>query len=273
VIREVGTSLGRVAVDVVGEGPPVLLLHANPGCHRDYDAVVPALAQRYTTYGVDWPGYGESGPPTGTPSAMAYARILPEITDALGLERTALIGNSVGGYAAARFAIAHPARVTALVLVNSGGFTALNPAHRGFIKLMGRPLSMRLMAGRLPRLYLRRRTPEVREMIARDAVRRRDRNANAVAAALWRSFAAPEHDLRTSAAAIIAPTLLLWGNRDPMVGLDARMVRRAMPNATWRWMPTGHAPFAEAPARFLGAVMPFLDNALTTPPVTVRTDH
>jgi pimeloyl-ACP methyl ester carboxylesterase len=198
---------------------------------------------------------------------MAYARVLPEIADGLGLGRIALVGNSVGGYAAARLAIAQPDRVTALVLVNSGGFTALNPATRGFIMLMSRPLSMRLMAGRLSRLYLRRRTPEVREILARDVQRRRDRDANAVAAALWRSFAAPEHDLRETAGAITAPTLLVWGNRDPMVGLDARMVRRAMPNATMRWMPTGHAPFAEAPARFLGAVMPFLDAAVGAEPV------
>ncbi|MFF5260452.1 alpha/beta fold hydrolase [Actinomadura viridis] len=260
-IREVGTSLGTVAVAVTGEGPPLLLLHANPGCHRDYDAVVPALAQRYTVHAVDWPGYGASARPPEPPSAMAYARVLPEIVDGLGQDRVAVIGNSVGGYAAARLAIGHPDRVVALVLVNSGGFSTLNPATRGFIRVMGTEPAMRLMAGRLPRLYLRRRTPEVREMIARDAARRRDRGAHRVAAALWRSFATPEHDLRPRAAAITAPTLLVWGTRDPMVGLDAGGVRRAIPGAAWRSMPTGHAPFAEAPGRFLGAVLPFLDEA------------
>ncbi|XVQ09284.1 alpha/beta fold hydrolase [Spirillospora sp. CA-255316] len=261
-IRRVRTALGTVAVTVAGEGPPLVLLHANPGDHRDYDAVVPALSQRYTTYGVDWPGYGGSAGTAAAPSAMAYAEILPEIVDALGLDRVALIGNSVGGYAAASFAIAHPDRVTALVLVNSGGFSALNPATRGFIRLMGRPSSMRLLAGRLPRFYLRRRTPAVRQIIARDAARRGDPRANAVAAALWRSFAAPEHDLRSRASAITAPTLLVWGSRDPMVGLDAPGVRKAIPGARWRTLPTGHAPFAEAPERFLGAVMPFLDEAV-----------
>ncbi|MFI0357965.1 alpha/beta fold hydrolase [Actinomadura sp. 9N407] len=260
-IKEVATSLGRIAVAVEGEGPPVLLLHANPGCHRDYDAVIPALAQRYATYAVDWPGYGGSARPGESLSAMAYARVLPEIVTGLGLDRAAVIGNSVGGYAAARLAIEHPDRVTALVLVNSGGFSALNPASRGFIRVMGTDTAMRLLAGRLPRFYLRRRTPAVREIIARDTARRRDPAANAVAAALWRSFAAPEHDLRSRAAAIIAPTLLVWGSRDPMVGMDASGVRRAMPKATWRALPTGHAPFAEAPERFLGAVLPFLDAA------------
>jgi pimeloyl-ACP methyl ester carboxylesterase len=265
VIRRVATSLGSIAVAVEGEGPPIVLLHSNPGCHRDYDAVIPALSQRYATYAVDWPGYGASARPAEPLSAMAFARVLPEIVTALGLGRAALIGNSVGGYAAARLAIEHPDRVTALVLVNSGGFSSLNPASRGFIRMMGTDAAMRLLAGRLPRFYLRRRTPAVREIIARDAARRRDPAANAVAAALWRSFAAPEHDLRSRAAAITAPTLLVWGSRDPMVGLDAPGVRRAIPAATWRSLPTGHAPFAEAPERFLGAVLPFLDAA------TVRT--
>ncbi|GAA2438645.1 alpha/beta hydrolase [Actinomadura vinacea] len=261
-IRRVETALGAVAVTVAGQGPPLLLLHANPGCHRDFDAVVPALSQRYTTYGVDWPGYGDSARPERTPSAMAFAEIVPEIVDALGPDPVALIGSSVGGYAAARFAIEHPDRVSALVLVGSGGFTTLNPATRGFIRLMGTTVSMRLLSGRLPRFYLRRRTPVVREMIARDVARRRDPGANEVAAALWRSFAAPEHDLRAGAETITAPTLLVWGALDPMVGMDAPGVRRAIPGATWRTMPTGHAPFAEAPARFLGAVLPFLDAAV-----------
>lgn len=47
-----------------GEGPPLLLLHANPGDHRDYDAVIPALAARFRVIALDWPGYGASMPPS-----------------------------------------------------------------------------------------------------------------------------------------------------------------------------------------------------------------
>ena len=79
----------------------------------------------------------------------------------------------------------------------------------------------RALVGRVPRLYLRRRTPVVREMLARDKARRGDRASVALEAAIWRSFTAGNHDLRTRAAAITAPTLLLWGTRDPILGRDS----------------------------------------------------
>ncbi|MDL4777491.1 MULTISPECIES: alpha/beta fold hydrolase [Thermomonosporaceae] len=284
---QIETSLGPVAVAVRGAGPALVLLHANPGDHRDYDAVLPALARRHTTYAVDWPGYGDSppatarlavrtgsvgataGPGSAAPpatgrevSAMGFAAIVPEILDGLGLRRAAVIGNSVGGYAAAGLALARPAAVTALVLVNSGGFSRLGgPLTRGVIRLMGTEPAVRAASGRMPRFYLRRRTGTVREMISRDAARRHDPRTIAVEAALWRSFASPDHDLRVRAGAITAPTLLVWGTRDPMVGMDVRRVRRALPQGIWCPLPTGHAPFAEAPARFLDAVLPFLQDA------------
>lgn len=259
----VDTALGPVAVTVRGAGTPVLLLHANPGDGRDYAAVVPALAQWHTTYTVDWPGYGGSPAPPepAATTAMAYAGILPGVLTGLGLRRTAVIGNSVGGYAAARLAITHPQTVSALVLVNSGGFTRHNPLTRAVTRLKGTETVTRALVGRLPRLYLREHTPVVQEMLARDRARRGDQVSVAVEAAIWRSFTNGEHDLRTRAADITAPTLLLWGTRDPLLGQDGRSARRSIPHATWHPLPTGHAPFAEDPQAFLAAALPFLGQA------------
>lgn len=83
----VATRTGHVAVEERGSGPPILLLHANPGDHRDYDAVVPALAARYRTLAVDGPGYGESSPPASprSASAMLMAEVLEDIVKGLHL--------------------------------------------------------------------------------------------------------------------------------------------------------------------------------------------
>ena len=260
----VPTQLGPVAVTIRGAGAPVILLHANPGDGRDYDAVVPALARRHTVYTIDWPGYGGSPAPPqpSTTTAMAYADILPDVLGGLALPRAALIGNSVGGYAAARLAITHPEAVSALVLVNSGGFTRLNPLTRMVTRLKGTEALTRVLVGRLPRLYLRKRTPVVHEMLARDEARRGDRVSVAVEAAIWRSFTAADHDLRIRAAHITAPTLLVWGTRDPILGRDGKSACRSIPHAIWHPLPTGHAPFAEDPPGFLAAVLPFLERAL-----------
>jgi pimeloyl-ACP methyl ester carboxylesterase len=256
----VSSALGPVSVAIHGTGPAVVLLHANPGTGHDFDAVLQTLAEQFTVYVVDWPGYGDSPMPAEPRSvtATAYAAILPEVLDGLGLERAAFVGNSVGGYAAARLAIEQPARVSGLVLANGAGFSPVNPATAGFSRLKGTELLTRALIGRFCKVYLRRRTPVVREMLARDAARRGDRASASVEAAVWRSFASRDSDLRKRAAAIKAPVLLVWGTRDPLLGWTGRAARRSMPQAIWRPLPTGHAPFAEDPEGFLAAAVPFL---------------
>jgi pimeloyl-ACP methyl ester carboxylesterase len=66
--------------------------------------------------------------------------------------------------------------------------------------------------------------------------------------------------LRTAAASIRQPTLVVWGRRDPIlpVGGDGRNAHRSLPRAEFVEVDAGHAPFAEAPEQFLAAVRPFL---------------
>ncbi|MEN9803039.1 MAG: hypothetical protein RLZ37_2164, partial [Actinomycetota bacterium] len=65
-------KFGDVAVHSTGSGPPVVLLHANGGSHRDFDGVIDSLAKHATVYAVDWPGHGDSGVTT-EPGACAFA--------------------------------------------------------------------------------------------------------------------------------------------------------------------------------------------------------
>ncbi len=262
------TSSGRVAWQAQGRGRPLLLLSANPGDHRDWDAVVPALARDHRVIAVDWPGHGASPAPQppGTASAMMYARVLAELAEALALEDAVVCGNSVGGYAAVRLALDVPRRVGALVLVDPGGFTRHNAVSRAFCAVKGREDVTRRVAGWFARGYLRKRTPWTEAMIARADAQRANPAQVAVDAAVWRSFADPEHDLRAQAGAIRQPTLLVWGKLDPVLPIltDGRAARAAMPSAEWVALDTGHAPYAEDPDAFLAAVEPFLARTRAT---------
>jgi pimeloyl-ACP methyl ester carboxylesterase len=258
----VRTRAGALAVHVSGEGPPVVLLHANPGDSRDFNAVIPALAARHRVHAVDWPGFGAS-PAPGEPrdlSAMAFADALEDVASALPAEPLIVVGNSVGGYVAVRLALTAPERVAALVLVNPGGFTPHNAATRMFCRIKGGERVTALTSGVLARAYLHTRTPVVREMLARAAAQRHVPHRVAIEAALWRSFPHPGHDLRAGAAAVTAPTLVVWGRRDPLLPLrkDGAAARRALPHARFVEMDTGHAAFAEDPEGFLAVVEPFL---------------
>lgn len=254
------TRLGPVAIHEAGAGPPLVLLHAIGHDHRDFDAILPALAAHHHVLAVDWPGHGGSPAPTspGTVAATDFADALEDLTAALDLGPAAFLGNSVGGFAAARLAARHPERVAALVLVDPGGFGELGWLERAFCHLQGTETVTRWAWNAFPAHYLVVRNPHTEAILARvrasetpDGVR--------VQAAVWRSFLAPGHDLRGEAAAIRAPTLIAWGEEDPVLSVaDGERAAALVPGASLVRFPTGHMPFAEAPDDFLAAVLPFL---------------
>src|ERR1700757_148042 len=90
-----------------GSGPALLLLSANPGESRDYDAVAGTLAQRFRLIRVDWPGYGASPAPQPPSSAGAslFLERFTQLMDELSLGPVHLLGNSVGGNVAVRYAL------------------------------------------------------------------------------------------------------------------------------------------------------------------------
>lgn len=243
-----------------GHGPPVVLLHASPGDARDFGAIIPALASPYRVIAVDWPGYGSSGlpPDPDAVDVLFFYQVLCEFLDALALPPALFIGNSLGGNAAARLAARRPASVRALVLVAPGGFTAHNAATRAFCALQASGLS--LPPSWFARLYLRGRTPTTSDMRERAATEHAEPRRVAMGRALWRSFGRPDNDLRVEARAITAPTLLVFGARDPVISArrDGAIASQSMPAASRVTLPCGHAPFAELPERFLEEVLPFL---------------
>jgi pimeloyl-ACP methyl ester carboxylesterase len=253
-----------VAVHVSGRGPGVVLLHANGGDHREFSEVIPALSRTCTVYAVDWPGHGQSDP-APDPTAIAFADLLPLILSELGGGPFALIGNSVGGFAALRTAIGRPDLVSRLVLVNPGGFTPRTPFALVTCKIMGSgpvaPIAMR----QLPRLYLRRSSGAVTAVKARAVEASQSPEAVRTFASMWRSFGDPKHDARRDVGWLTVPTLLIWGTRDPVLPwlIDGRRAAKAIPGATVVLLPCGHQAFLEMPPEFLDVVGPFLDAAAT----------
>lgn len=252
-------SSGVVHYRDEGSGPPLVLLHANPGDSRDYAAVMPALAQRHRVIALDWPGYGASAMPSApeTRDAMFFHGVLREFLQRLALPPCVIIGNSLGGNAAARLALSDPALVRALVLVAPGGFTPHNVVTRAFCRLQGSrwALPPRLWA----RLYLRRRSAVTDAMLERAGGEQSQPACLALNRAVWRSFARPEHDLRATAGEIRVAVLLMFGRDDPAIPAhkDGRVAARCLPQARVEVMPCGHAPFAELPEAFLARVQAF----------------
>jgi (E)-2-((N-methylformamido)methylene)succinate hydrolase len=108
------------AYDLTGpdDAPVVVLIHGLGLTRAVWQWMTPDLA-RYRTLTYDLIGHGETAPPPGQPSLADLARQLADLLDHLKIDKAALIGFSLGGMVARRFAQDDPARTTALVVLHS----------------------------------------------------------------------------------------------------------------------------------------------------------
>ena len=105
----------------VGDGPPVVIaVHGITSSSRAWLAVARALDGRAALLAVDLRGRGESRGLPGPYGLTTHVEDLLATLDAAGLERTVLVGHSLGAYVVARFAVEHPERVRTVVLVDGG---------------------------------------------------------------------------------------------------------------------------------------------------------
>jgi pimeloyl-ACP methyl ester carboxylesterase len=257
------TSTGPIAYDVSGFGETVVMLSSGAHDRHDWDELRTLLPARFRTIALDWPSHGESPPGEGALSAMRIAEITEQAVAQLAPEGALVIGNSVGGFAAARLAIRRPELVRGLVIVDGGGFAGRSPLVRAFCSLMAHPRFLRAVYPSFSTLYMRARTDADRR--ARDtgvATTRNDPGLGAVCE-LWRSFASPEHDLRRQASSISAPTLVVWGKRDPVIPLRVgRRIASLIPGAQLSVFDSGHVPHTTDPERFAAELGAFADRAL-----------
>jgi len=109
----------------VGSGYPVIMLHGGgPGASgwSNYNRNVDALAAQFRLLIVDMPGYGKSAKPDMSDDPFGHrANVFIEFSDALGLDKPHLIGNSLGGAVALRMALEAPAKMGKVVLMGPGG--------------------------------------------------------------------------------------------------------------------------------------------------------
>jgi pimeloyl-ACP methyl ester carboxylesterase len=258
------TSLGTVSYTDDGSGPPIVLLHAALHDRTDFAPVAEALANGRRVLALDWPGHGASPLPAAPLRAVEFGDLLIEFADRLELTNAVIVGNSVGGYAACRLALERSDRVAGVVLVNNGGFTPHSVFTRFFCAVMGRPAVVKAVFPAFVRAYMRAKNPTDKAVVDRVVARARTDAGARTAAALWKSFTDPGHDLRARAADITAPVLITWGAKDvtapPRWG---EAVQAAIPGSKFQALPTGHVVFSSEPAAWLDSVLPFIDAAVS----------
>jgi len=249
------------------DGPAVLLIHGFGSSLHTWEAWAFLLESRFRVVALDLPGFGLTGPdPTDDYSDERSVAVLVALLDRLGIGQAAVVGSSMGGRIAWRFAAAEPARVSKLVLMAPDGFASFGREYGRTPERL--PWLMRLLPYTAPKPLLERTmrnayavpgtlTDAVVEryyaMLLAPGVRRAilDR-------VLQTRLLQPEPILAT----IRAPVLLLWGERDSAVPVsNAADYERALPDARTIILPgIGHVPMEEAPEASAQALRAFLDG-------------
>jgi len=262
------TPHGSIAYDEQGSGETIVLLPSGAHDRHDFDALRARLGEGVRTVALDWPAHGESPAGERPGTAMQLADVAEAVVERLAPGGAIVLGNSVGGFSAARLAIRRPELVTGLVIVDGGGFAGRPPHVRAFCALMARPRFLRAIYPAFSRRYMRSRTPaDRRAQAAGVATTRSDPGLRAVSE-LWGSFSSPEHDLRAEAHRIVAPTLLIWGRHDPVIPLRVgRRIAGMIDGARLEVLDTGHVPHTGNPDAFAALLLAFTDSVRQRPAV------
>jgi pimeloyl-ACP methyl ester carboxylesterase len=252
---------------VLGEGPPLLLVHGFGATSFTWRRVWKPLSERFRVLAPDLAGMGCSAQPEDADYSLeGHLRRLDALLQHEGWRDVGVIGNSYGGTLALFLAARHPERVSRLVLVAPAAFVGRYPL---LIRILRSPILGPLLrwfpsqwAARiaLERAYAdsSRITPEAIAGYTRlfqDPAARRALRATAQAM--------PEPDperARKVLAGIAQPTLVLWGEKDAILSpAQAEPLLEALPHARLvRISDAGHALQEERPHAFLDAVVPFL---------------
>lgn len=112
---------GSVAYTVQGAGPVVVFAHGLGGNQRSWWQQVGPFGRRFRCVSFSHRGFDPSWDSSGAPRPTCFASDLRCLLDHLGVETASIVGQSMGGWTAMEFALAHPGRVDALVLCGTTG--------------------------------------------------------------------------------------------------------------------------------------------------------
>jgi pimeloyl-ACP methyl ester carboxylesterase len=276
----------RVAYVDEGRGEVLLLLHGMAGSSQTWRSLIKPLSRQFRVIAPDLPGHGESTKPRSDYSLGAFAALLRDLLDELGVSRATIVGHSLGGGVAMQLLYQHPDYAQRLILIGSGG---LGPDVGLTLRLLSAPGAELIMPIIAPRQVL----------AAGERVWSWLRKAGIEAPRgeeIWRSYStfsdAPTRqsflrtlrsvvDYRGQAVSALnrlntkteLPIMAIWGDRDAMIPVEhAYAAKQARPDIRLEVLAdVGHFPQVERPAEVVELIEDFIaaDIAAGAEPVGV----
>lgn len=248
-----------------GDPPGALLLHGIGNYGRYWDFFADAIDGHLRLVAPDARGHGDSAkPPDGYEPAQFVADAMA-VLNASALARPLVVGHSMGGFHAAAFALAHPERVRALVLVDAGPRT--EPAGNSRARRLSLERPDRFVDEASALAYLHETSPGYSDAVYANRlawVFRRDETGglawrsskDALAKILDTTHAAPA--VWDRLAEIICPVLVIRGTRSPSFSdATAREMLAVLRDARLVELDAGHNVALDRPRELADAVLRF----------------
>ncbi len=265
IVGRLERPFGDLYYEVSGSGPALLFAHGLGGNHLSWWQQVAHFAPHYTCVAFAHRGFAPSTAIAGGPNPADYAGDLAALIDHLKFPDVRLVGQSMGGWTMLEYAIAHPARVKALVLSSTSGTLdrrGCDPsggkqydawlkgaeaklkdgAAKGIHPAMGAPA-----AARSPALHLLYRSiDEMAGMLDKEKLRAGLRRTASRSTAEFKTFD--------------VPTLLIAGGEDVVFPpfLASAIAATLTCGEAALMADAGHSPYFEQAATFNGLVEAFL---------------
>lgn len=264
----------RVHIRDVGprDAPAIVLIHGSNASLFTWEPWAKRLSDKFRVVSLDLPAHGLTGAvPSNDYSQKGMVEFVKDVTDKLGLKKFALAGNSMGGGVAARFAEIYPDSLTQLILVDAGGMPLKKQGDRVplVFTLARMPVLNQVLLHITPRSLAEEGLNKaiVRKEIINDAMidtywelarMEGTRAATGLRFQLPWDLYVSEH-IRD----IKAPTLILWGDQDGLIPVDAaHEFNKAIPGSKLIvYKNVGHIPMEEVADQSAADVRAFLTAA------------
>jgi pimeloyl-ACP methyl ester carboxylesterase len=253
------------------DGRVLVLIHGSNASLHTWEPWVKILGRDYRIISLDLPGHGLTGVnPAGVYDNQSYVGVVDALLTKLDITKAVIGGNSMGGGVSWMYALAHPEKTEALLLVDAGGQPQAKPDELpiGF-RLMRMPVikeAARLIAPRTIFESSVKNTMSVQSKID-DALIDRYWELNRYPGnreATMKRFNDPKgigSGSKEKLATIKVPTMIMWGEEDKLIPVSsARWFAEAIPSTKVVIYPdVGHIPMEEVPDRSAADVKAWLD--------------
>jgi len=263
VSQRIKSGDAEIVYHVIGEGPPVILLHPFPANHEFWLPVAKALSTQYRVILPDLRGHADSGVGAGPATMEKHAADIARVMDDAEVGRAPMVGVSIGGYALFEFWRMHRGRFAALVLYNTKA-TADPPEARAARLQAASDVLERgtepFFESMIPRL-LGKTTREARPDLVDGVLRMMHKMSPEDVAQVQRGMAERPDSMETLNT-INVPTLVVTGDEDILTGVnDAELMCRHIANSQLRVIPkAGHYSPWEQPEEAGKLLRRFLDE-------------